>query len=322
MVRKINEKKYDLVCIGEITVDIICDSLNNLPGSGQFLVVDDICFYPGGCPTNTAIVASKFGLKTCLLSNMGKDSWGEYLLKELKTESVVTDFIKVFDNEKTGKSIIIIVKNKDRIIIHDNGVNERLNVGDIDWSLIKQSKALLISSYISALPNLSRKDVVEIFKFAKNNESLTFLDVLIDPDTAEPVKHLEGLLEYVDFLIINNDEGKLLTGFDEYKKQANCLLEKGANNVIIKLGKYGSYLKNSKNEIFSEPFEENIIRKDPTGSGDAFNAGIIYGSLQNWNIRDTMRFANITGASAITKIGCTAGVYSLKKILRIMEERF
>ena len=316
MVKKSDEKKHDLVCIGEINVDIICDSLSDLPDSGQFLVVDDICFYPGGCPTNTAIVASKFGLKTCLLSNMGRDSWGEYLLSELMKAGVITNFIKVFDNEKTGKSIIVIIENKDRVIIHYNGVNEKLNIKDINWFLIKQSRAVLLSSYISALPNLGKKDAIEIFKFAKNNESLTFLDVLVDPNTIKPFGYLEGLLEYVDFLIINSDEGKLLTGFDDYKNQAEYILDKGVSCVIIKLGKFGSYFKNKNSEFYAAPFEDGIVKKDPTGSGDAFNAGIVYGCLKKWDIKTTMRFANITGASAITKLGCTSGVYNLKEPTR------
>ncbi len=304
--------RSQVLCIGEINLDIFCNSIDCIPEEGSFILVDNISFFPGGCPTNTAIVTAKFNLKTSIISVIGNDAIGKILLSELLKCNVNTNPIVIIDNTDTGKSIILLRKTKDRVILHYTGANNQLCIKNIDFNLIAESKSVLISSYISGLPNLKKNDVINIFKHAKENGRLTFLDVLIDPNENNPINYLLGLLEYTDFLLINRDEGKLLTGYTDYKKQANILMKNKANNVIIKLGKEGSFFKNDSMEYKAAPYK--VISVDPAGAGDAFNGGIIYGCIQNWNIKKILSFANIVGASAVTKCGCTSGVYSLSEI--------
>ncbi len=49
---------------------------------------------------------------------------------------------------------------------------------------------------------------------------------------------------------------------------------------------------------------------DASGSGDAFDAGVILGMLEGWDIRRTLAFASAVGASCCTRLGCTAGVFT------------
>jgi sugar/nucleoside kinase (ribokinase family) len=48
---------------------------------------------------------------------------------------------------------------------------------------------------------------------------------------------------------------------------------------------------------------------DPSGSGDAFAAGVIAGILRRWDMAATLRYAAALGASATTAIGTTDGVF-------------
>lgn len=317
----IDKNSFDLICIGEATIDIFCNQLAEIPNGGQWVVVDNITFYPGGCPTNTAIVASKFELKTGLISTIGNDVWGDILLEELNKVKVNTSNIKRAQDHNTGKTVVLNIKDKDRVMIHDNGANVMLDMSCIDKKIIAATKSVLLSSYISGLPKLYRSDAIEIFSFLKSMGKLTFLDVLIDPFTKNPINYLEGLLDYTDYLIINIDEGRMLTGYNDYRDQAEVLLKRGANNLIIKLGKNGSYFRSKDAEIREGPYEDGIEIIDPTGSGDAFNAGVIYSCLQHWEIKKILQFGNIAGASAVTKIGCTSGIYSLGKIKNIIKTR-
>ena len=49
---------------------------------------------------------------------------------------------------------------------------------------------------------------------------------------------------------------------------------------------------------------------DPSGGGDGFDAGFIYGLLQGWGLRRTLEFASAMGASACTKVGTTPGLFT------------
>ena len=48
---------------------------------------------------------------------------------------------------------------------------------------------------------------------------------------------------------------------------------------------------------------------DPSGSGDAFAAGLITGVLSGWDMPETLRYASALGASATQAIGTTDGVF-------------
>jgi sugar/nucleoside kinase (ribokinase family) len=47
---------------------------------------------------------------------------------------------------------------------------------------------------------------------------------------------------------------------------------------------------------------------DPSGGGDAFDAGFIVGMLEGWDLAQTVAFASAAGALACTALGCTAGL--------------
>ena len=59
---------------------------------------------------------------------------------------------------------------------------------------------------------------------------------------------------------------------------------------------------------------------DPTGSGDAFDAGIIAGILRGWDMADTLRFAAAMGASATTAVGTTDGVFTPEQAQAFIDE--
>ena len=47
---------------------------------------------------------------------------------------------------------------------------------------------------------------------------------------------------------------------------------------------------------------------EPSGAGDAFAAGLVFGLLEGWDLPRCLDFASLLGASACTRLGCTAGL--------------
>jgi len=47
---------------------------------------------------------------------------------------------------------------------------------------------------------------------------------------------------------------------------------------------------------------------EPSGAGDAFAAGLVCGLLEGWELPRSLEFASMMGASACTRLGCTAGL--------------
>jgi sugar/nucleoside kinase (ribokinase family) len=60
---------------------------------------------------------------------------------------------------------------------------------------------------------------------------------------------------------------------------------------------------------------------DPSGGGDAFDAGFICGMLQGKGPEDCLRIASALGASCVRAIGTTPGVFTRKECEAFMREQ-
>jgi sugar/nucleoside kinase (ribokinase family) len=311
-------KSIDILCIGQSAVDIFCDTLARLPEPGEFCQIDRIALFPGGCPTNTALVTAKLKLKTALVTAVGNDNLGTFLLKELKRAGIITEGITVLEGVCSGKCVILLVRGDDRRLVFQNGANEYFSLKHIDVSLIDRARILLLSSYPSGLPSLGVEEVAGLFRHAGERGTTVVVDVLIDYLEQTPMEKVDGLLKYTDFFIMNADEGSRLTGHKDHRLQCQELLDRGARRVVVKLGVEGSYFRSRDIEFRACPHHVEV--RDPTGAGDSFNGGFVYGLLQGWDMRRCMLFANIVGASAVTELGCTSGVYDLQRLENLLTD--
>ena len=95
-------------------------------------------------------------------------------------------------------------------------------------------------------------------------------------------------------------------------------MEKGAKQVVIKLGIKGCYIKTREEALYVPSFKLNAI--DTTGAGDSFVAGYITGLVNNWELKKIGRFANAVGAKCVMKVGASSGIENKERILQFMEE--
>ena len=85
---------------------------------------------------------------------------------------------------------------------------------------------------------------------------------------------LMRLLQSVDFLIVNDEEARQLSGEPNLAKAAAWIQRNGPAHVVIKKGEHGAVLFTDSHVFFAPgyPLEEIV---DPTGAGDAFAGGMI-----------------------------------------------
>ncbi|HIE10846.1 MAG TPA: sugar kinase [Kiritimatiellae bacterium] len=88
---------------------------------------------------------------------------------------------------------------------------------------------------------------------------------------------LDGVIQRVDLLTINESEVRLLTRETTLARAARRLLSRGLNHLLVKKGESGSLLFSRERLLFVPAFPLEEVR-DPTGAGDAF-AGAFIGSL-------------------------------------------
>ena len=95
------------------------------------------------------------------------------------------------------------------------------------------------------------------------------------------------------------------------------LLEQGPGIVTLKRGEKGSIIYTEDEKLVVPSFKVEEV--DPTGAGDCFDAGFVFGLLEGWDLERTARFANAIGALATTKRGPMEGTPNLAQALEFMK---
>ncbi|MCK4884076.1 MAG: carbohydrate kinase family protein, partial [Candidatus Diapherotrites archaeon] len=228
---------FDIICIGDSNVDFITQ-LENMPDFETEEKSKDFTISPGGNACNSCFTFAKIGLKTALVSRVGTDLFGSFLLKELKKHKINTNFIEKTENEKTGFSQIFDVNGK-KAIVSDKGASKHLTLSNLPKKEILDSKILYIGGYfhLPAFQKEFEKFLQRITKLKK--KPIVCFDTCFDENNRW-MNAIEPLLPHIDFFFTNSNELQYLTGEREFRVGAKALVSAGAKTVIVKLGKQGS----------------------------------------------------------------------------------
>jgi sugar/nucleoside kinase (ribokinase family) len=307
----------DVVCVGILVADMFVPPIARLPGEGELLLVDDILLDTGGCAANTSVNLCKLGASTAVIGMVGNDVFADFIRRDLASKGLNVSAISVSQTAPTARTVILPVAGQDRRYIHAVGANREFGIDDIDLDFASRARVLYVGGFC-AMPGLDSKGLVTLLSSARQRGVQTVLDVA----GVQPSHSLDDLLEalpFVDVFLPNDDEATLLTGERDPARQAQLFLDAGASTVAITLGAKGVVVGTQKETLLAGVFAVDVV--DPSGSGDAFDAGFIIGMLEGWDLARTVEFASAIGASACTQRGCTPGVFTREEAFGFIERR-
>ena len=135
-------RPLDLICLGRLAVDLYAQQV------GACLEdVSSFAKYLGGSSANIAFGAARLGLKSAMLSRVGDDHMGRFLLETLRQEGCDTGGIKV-DAERLTALVLLGIKDSKTfplVFYRDNCADMALCADDIDERYVASSHALLIT---------------------------------------------------------------------------------------------------------------------------------------------------------------------------------
>jgi sugar/nucleoside kinase (ribokinase family) len=303
---EIQDARVDVVCAGVLVADIFAPPLPRLPAAGELLKVDDFLLTVGGCAANTGIDLAKLGASVAVTGKVGPDVFGDFVVQDLARHGLDTTTLRRTATTATARTVILPVLGEDRRYIHAIGTNAEFTLGDIDAARVAQARLLYVGGYL-LLPGLEAEALADLFRRAQAWGVKTVLDVAgVGPGFG--LERLRPVLPYTDVFLPNDDEARLLTGVDDPLRQAEIFLKLGAGTAGITLGGAGAVVCTPKETVRAGAYR--VATVDPSGSGDAFDAGFIVGLLAGWELPPIVEFASAVGALAGTALGCTAGVRS------------
>ena len=130
----------------------------------------------------------------------------------------------------------------------------------------------------------------------------TGIPFIFDPGQAMPLfdgAELRRLVGWADYLAVNDYEGELL---QERTGLSRAELAGNVRAMIITLGNQGSQIIAGA-ETLSIPAVPPEKEVDPTGCGDAYRAGLLYGIGHGWDWLATGRLASLLGSIKIAQRG-------------------
>jgi sugar/nucleoside kinase (ribokinase family) len=300
-----------VVCAGLIIADLFVAPLPSLPGPGELVISDGFLLDAGGCAVNTAVILARLGIRTGLVGKVGDDDYGGWLRRSLAGKQVLVDGVSTAMRTATSQTVILPVDGEDRRYIHVPGANAELGVADIA-AAAPGARILAIGGYL-ALPGLDQDGVADLLGAARTRGTATLLDVVVPRGADNPVKALRPVLPHVDCFLPNQDEARLVTGYNNPADQAKALLEAGCGSVVVTCGADGAVYADPDRVIRVLPFKVDAV--DGSGAGDAFTAGIIVGLIEGWPPERRLRFAAALGGSVCRGLGCTGTVFTAGEAL-------
>ena len=310
------KKKYDVIVVGEIHVDLILNQIDSFPEIGKEKLADNMALTLGSSSAIFASNLSALGMSVSFVGKIGNDIFGNFCKEQLDLKGVDTSMLIVRDELKTGATIVLNF-GADRAMVTHQGAMKYLGLSDITKDMLSTAKHLHFSSFF--LQPGFKDDLFNLFKMAKEAGLTTSFDAQWDPSEKWKLDY-KKILPYVDVFLPNDKELFALTG-KKTIESAIELIKGAANVVVVKLGDKGSILICDGKIIFKEAFlNDNIV--DAIGAGDSFNAGFIYKFIRHAPIETCQVFGNLIGAISTTEAGGTTAFTNIKTTLKIAKEKF
>jgi sugar/nucleoside kinase (ribokinase family) len=309
-------KKFDVLVVGELNVDLILNQLDKFPELGKEIIARKMLLTLGSSSaifaSNLSVLGSRVGFCGCV----GQDSFAEKIVHDLSVKRVDTAYIIKSDRTETGITVALNVK-EDRAMVTFPGAMEELTADAVTDDMLASASHLHVSS-VFLQPGL-KPGLPSLFKRARRLGLTTSFDPQWDPSEQWDCD-LEHLLPHVNVFLPNIDELKNMTGSSSLDECFSFLKDKAALTVVKK-GNEGAILY-SEDGITAQPAFLNRQVVDAIGAGDSFNAGFIHRFVQNHPAKICLEFGALCGAINTTASGGTTAFQDYESIRRIATDKF
>lgn len=308
----------NVICAGEMLVDIIARPVGPVAFQDDTRQVEDIRITSGGDANNNAINFAKLGHQVTYLGRIGCDDMGDYVVTLAKRAGV--DMTHVVRSEETAqtRSLILVGVDGRRTFLQYPGTSGEFCLEDCDLSVLDGADLLQIGGAFH-LPRFDGSGCAGLLQAAREKGVVTSMDV-----TSDRTGRWKGILDpcypYLDYFLPSIEQASMIAGTDDPREIADFFLSRGVGNVAVKLGSRGAYFKNAETAFFAKPYTGLRI-VETTGAGDAFCAGFLTGVGEKLPPQACVTLGTACSAFVIQAVGATAGMQDLATVQRFIRSQ-
>ncbi|XP_027537756.1 ribokinase isoform X1 [Neopelma chrysocephalum] len=239
-----------VVVVGSCMTDLV-SLTTRLPRAGETVLGHKFFIGFGGKGANQCVQSARLGANTSLVCKVGKDSFGNDYVENLKKNGI-----------STGQNVIVIVP----------GANLLLNFEDLKRASDVICKAKVLVCQLEITPAVS----LEALKMARASGVKTLFNPAPALADLDPQFYI-----YSDIFCCNETEAEILTGIpvgnlEDAEKVGRMLLERGCKLVIVTLGAEGCMMISVEEPIPKHVPAGKVRAVDTTGAGDSFVGALAF----------------------------------------------
>ncbi len=311
-----NKPNFDFIAIGDTVVDAFIKlSVGHIQETahgrelcipyGAKVPFDDVFILPAvGNSANAAVSAARLGLKSALLTSLGKDSDGDACLTHLAKDNVATDFIRQEEGKKTNYHYVLWQGDDRTILIkHEQFTPVIPDIGSPKWL------------YLSSLGKHTLPFHHELVDYVRNHPEVK---LAFQPGTFQLGfgAEIAELYKSTEVICMNKEEAEQLLTSEgaPIKDLLDGLEAMGPKTVIVTDGPQGAYMK-FDNTYFNMPVYPDIAAPyERTGAGDAFFSTFIAYLAKGYDAAYAMKRAPINSMNVVQHVGAQEGLLSEEKL--------
>jgi len=289
----------DVIVLGDCNPDLVLHGGDVEPQFGQVeRVVERAELTIGGSAAIMACGAARLGLRTGLVSVVGDDAFGRFMLGELEERDVDVSGVVVDATATTGVSVVL-VKDDDRAMLTALGSIAALSAAHVDRGLLSAARHVHVSSFF--LLHALRPDLPSLLRGAREAGATTSVDPNWDPGETWD-SGLRDVLAETDVLFVNEEEALRIAGAESVEVAARELA-RTVGTVVVKRGAAGALAVEGDHVVQAQARPVDAV--DAIGAGDSFDAGFISALLSGRPLTERLAFANACGALSMRAAGGT-----------------
>ncbi|KUL94728.1 5-dehydro-2-deoxygluconokinase [Bosea sp. WAO] len=315
------EPVLDLISIGRSSVDLYGQQIG-----GRLEDMASFSKAVGGCPTNIAIGTARLGLKSAVITRVGDEQMGRFILEQLQREGVETKGV-VVDPKRLTSLVILGVRDEKTfplIFYRTDCADAALDESEIDEDFIASAKAVVVTGTHFAIPNAAKAQKRAIALARKHGRKVVF-DVDYRPNlwglaghaageeryirSDNVTQHLQAILPDCDLIVGTEEELHAAGGSEDTLAAIRNIRALSGATIVCKRGPMGCVVfpgaipASIEDGIKGPGFPVEVY--NVLGAGDAFMSGFLRGWLRDEPVETCCKWANACGAFAVSRLLCS-----------------
>jgi len=316
----------DVIFLGRVAVDLYAQQIGaRLEDATSFAK------YLGGSSGNAAFGSARLGLKSSMLSRVGDDQMGRFLIETLAREGCDVSHLRV-DPDRLTAFVLLGIKDRDTfpLLFHrENCADMAIEASDIDEAHITSARALAITGTHLSTPG-TLGACRRALELAHKHGLRRVLDIDYRPvlwglaprsdgatrfvANADVTDHLREVLPLFDLIVGTEEEFRIAGGTDDLIAALRAVRAATSATLVIKRGALGCNV--IADAVPARIEDAPLFRAPPVqvlnvlGAGDAFMAGFLSGWLRDEPIERCCAYANACGAIVVSRHACAPAMPS------------